>query len=100
MLYGGAERDRRREPADGESLAQLEPIGPGGDGGARSGGVLDGDLERGVAGQSLTLTFADSPLLLTGIEMVDAAGHDTRLRFSSQRRPDALDPSLFDTATA
>ncbi|MBB3175078.1 outer membrane lipoprotein-sorting protein [Endobacter medicaginis] len=48
----------------------------------------------------LTLTFADSPLLLTGIEMVDAAGHDTRLRFSSQRRPDALDPSLFDTATA
>lgn len=68
----------------------------------RAPGALSVSLARtGNPAQGLlTLTFASAPLLLTGIEMVDAAGHDTRLLLSSQRRPDTLDASLFDPATA
>ena len=68
----------------------------------RSRGALQISLARtdNPAQGLLTLTFRDAPLMLTGIEMVDAAGHDTRLRLVDQRHPETLEPSLFDPAGA
>jgi outer membrane lipoprotein-sorting protein len=68
----------------------------------RSPGALQISLARTAnpAQGLLTLTFNTAPMLLTGIEMVDGGGHDTRIRLYDQTVPAELPPALFDPAGA